>query len=220
MRGITLVQGHGVNDSAEAISRTEWTGEYDEKGNKKRVKVWKCPYYHSWANMLYRVYSKENHKRRPTYNGCEVAKEWLLFSNFKSWMIQQDWEGKSLDKDLLSQGKRGYFPETCVFIDKTVNNFILSSNSIRGKYLVGVCWSKVSCKYQAYCGNPFTNKREHVGLYNTEVEAHLAWKKHKHHHAIMLADSVYVSDDRVRKVLRDTYINFEKVESHIFYGKG
>ena len=100
-----------------------------------------------------------------------------------------------------------------------VNNFTLSSSSTRGKYLVGVCWSKISSKYQAYCGNPITSKREHLGLYETELEAHLAWKKRKYELACILARSDYVTDKRVGKVLRETYKNYTRLEDHTCYKK-
>jgi len=70
-----------------------------------------CPFYRKWISMLTRCYSKNYQLRHPTYKGCSVSDEWLLFSAFKSWMKKQDWDGKQLDKDLLISGNKIYSPD-------------------------------------------------------------------------------------------------------------
>ena len=75
--------------------------------------------------MLQRCYSESHLVRQPTYKGCSVCEEWLTFSNFKSWMEQQDWEGKQLDKDLLVYKNKIYSPETCVFVSSVINSFFV-----------------------------------------------------------------------------------------------
>ena len=122
---------------------------------------------------------------------------------FRAWMETQDWEGKQLDKDILFQGNKEYSPSTCVFVDGIVNNFLLDSAAIRGDWPIGVCWNERDQKFQSNCCNPFTKKREHLGLFHCPNQAHLAWKKRKHELACQLAD--VQTDERVAEALRARY---------------
>lgn len=79
--------------------------------------------YRKWRSILQRCYSDKAH---PNYIFVEVCKEWLTFSNFKSWMEQQDWQGKEIDKDLFGNGYL-YSPENCCFLPRRVNTLIIES---------------------------------------------------------------------------------------------
>lgn len=153
--------------------------------------------------MLHRAYDSKAQVRRPNYVGCSVFDEWLTFSNFKLWMETQDWEGKQLDKDILVPGNKVYSPETCVFVTAVLNVFLTLRGSDRGAYLVGVNWHKASGKFVAQCSNPFTRKREYLGLFHTEEAAHEAWRKRKHELACQYADMQ--TDSRVAKALRTRF---------------
>ena len=83
------VYGVGINDAQYKIK---------PKVGGKRIE---CPYYRRWLNMLERCYDARLKERCPTYVGCYVSDEWLLFSNFRAWMCKQDWVGLYLDKDIL-----------------------------------------------------------------------------------------------------------------------
>jgi hypothetical protein len=168
--------------------------------------VWACPYYTKWKDMIKRCYSPILQKKLPTYIGCSVCDEWLLFSSFKKWMEAQSWEGKDLDKDLLFIGNKIYSPETCIFIDHTVNMFTTDSGKTRGEWPLGVYFHKPNGKFQAYCNNPFTLKQEKLGYFTCPEEAHLAWKTHKHELACQLSDSDLVNDPRVAEALRVRYL--------------
>lgn len=115
--------------------------------------------------MIARCYSKNQGKYTPSYKGCSVCEEWLTFSNFKSWMETQDWEGKELDKDLLGDGTL-YSPETCCFITKHMN--LLLSSYPRSK---GFSFMKSKGKWRAYYNHPITRKHKHIGLYGTKEDA-------------------------------------------------
>ena len=193
-----LVYGAGINDA-------DYVTERNEKIDGKWVVVWRCPFYRTWANVLLRCYSEVEHRRKPTYRGCSMCDEWLIFSNFKRWMEQQDWEGKQLDKDLLVEGNKVYSPETCIFVDQMVNKFVTDRANGRGEYMIGVSLDKTTGKFQSRCGNPFTGKREHLGYFINELEAHLAWKSRKHEIAVMLANSEYCTDERLREALLNRY---------------
>ena len=197
------VYGVGINDADYQIS---WKVVVDGK-----VKRAMCHFYQTWCSMLCRVHSKHYHKRHPTYIGSSVCKDWIYFSNFKAWMETQDWEGKQLDKDLLVPGNKVYSPETCVFIDRSLNLFMTECDASRGKHPLGVSWDKLSNKYKAECSNPFTKKREHLGVFNDADEAHAAWRKHKHYLACKLAD--LEEDSRVKYALRIRYYKEEEISN-------
>lgn len=176
MKAKKLVFGVGINDADYVVQKNETV---EVNGVRKQKMVWICPYYRDWKHMLERCYSPKYQNRQSTYKGCSVCEEWLRFSNFRAWVEAQDWKGKQLDKDLLVEGNKIYSPETCVFISSMLNKFFIASDASRGKWLIGVCWHKGKSKFQSSCSNPFTNKREHLGYFDTELEAHLAWKEKK-----------------------------------------
>lgn len=158
-----LVFGVGFNDLPE-----HKTKKLNPDGT-----TWRCPFYIKWHSMIRRCYSRIFHKVSPSYTECTVCAEWLIFSNFKSWMETQDWEGKDLDKDWLVDDNREYSPNTCIFLPKKLNNFL--SNSKRG----GVDFHKKTGKFRARVSNQFTCKTEHLGLfldYDTAMSAYISRK--------------------------------------------
>lgn len=189
-----LVYGVGVNDVDYKVY------EYEYINGKQKI-VWTCRFYRRWYHMLGRCYSQKYQTKKPTYKGCTVCEDWLLFSNFKSWMEQQDWEGNQLDKDLLVEGNKVYSPDTCVFVTSRVNNFTIDRGIDRGDYPIGVC--KDQGKYRASCSSE--GQTIYLGLYNTPEEAHQVWKEYKHKLACELADSDEVTDERVKELLRTRY---------------
>jgi hypothetical protein len=95
-----LVYGVGRNDLGY---RTQVYEYVTENGGKK---IWKhvfiCKYYEAWKSMLKRCYSKKYQERNQSYIGTSVCSEWLSATAFKKWMEQQDWQDKSLDKDIIA----------------------------------------------------------------------------------------------------------------------
>ena len=196
-----LVYGVGVNDLGYATRVRE---ELPKNGGKRvRNTVFKCKYYTVWENMLSRCYSKKYLEINKSYIGTSVCSEWLSATAFKKWMEQQDWQGKSLDKDIIFPKSKLYSPETCAFVLQATNNFVIASDAIRGEYPVGVCLCKPTGKYIASCKNPFTGKGEHLGYFSTPEDAHEAWRKHKHELAQLVAATE--SDPRVVEALRKRY---------------
>ena len=187
------VFGVGINDLDRFVS---WT---NSEGNKQV-----CPIYRAWQNMLGRCYDAKFHVRHPSYIGCEVEEGWLKLSVFEAWMEKQDWKGNQLDKDILCPGNKIYSPETCAFIDKRVNLFVLDSLATRGEWPLGVCWAKRERKFQANIRNPFNLTQEGLGYYDNPEEAHLAWKRRKHELACIYADMQ--TDPRVAEALRTRYL--------------
>jgi len=126
------VHGVGVNDANYQVSPF-----VDGK------KIF-CPFYATWMGMLDRCYSRAYQTRQPTYIGCTVVDEWLTFSNFRAWMVEQDWQGKQLDKDLLIPGNKIYGPNTCMFVTHAINSLLGDCKKSRGAYPIGVSWHKPS----------------------------------------------------------------------------
>ena len=199
-----LVFGVGINDADYVVEKRETIGYVN--GKQKQKLVWACPYYRVWRDMLRRCYSTKFQERWPTYKGCSVSEEWLRFSNFKRWMECQDWEGLQLDKDLLLAGNKVYSAETCVFVTSMVNTFTIDCRSSRGEWLIGVHWDKCAGKFKSQCCNPFTKKREQLGYFTSELEAHQAWLKRKLELAHLLAAEQ--TDKRVAKALIERYTNY------------
>ena len=173
--GKGLVYGVGINDADYEVKKSK-------KVNGKWKTVWWCPYYDKWISMLSRCYSKKYQERQPTYKGCSVCEEWLTFSNFKTWMEQQDWEGRCLDKDFLIEGNKVYSPTTCVYLPSKLNTFIITRGNDRGIYPLGVYYMKKSKKminehskpYRSVISDQF-GKRIHLGMYSTPDAAHQSY---------------------------------------------
>ena len=201
--GRETVHGVGVNDVGYEVTLREnvWVD-----GRNIRRNYWICPFYSRWASMLERCYSERFQKKCPTYRGCVVSKEWLIFSNFRFWMESQDWEGKQIDKDLLVVGNKLYSSETCVFVDTRVNMFTTERGGDRGEYPLGVSIDKRSRKFRSRCNNPFTKETEYLGLFACPQEAHKAWLKRKLELAKLLAEEQ--SDESVAKALVERYTNY------------
>ena len=166
-----IVFSVGINDADYKVSRTE-------KGDE----VWVCPYYKIWQGMLKRCYSEKFQQRNPAYKDCYVCEEWLLFSNFRSWMERQDWEGKELDKDILTLSSNIYSKNTCTFIPKWLNIFL--SDNPEGTYLKGVIYKKktddmlneLTKPFYARINDRLNNTRRFLGSFSTEKQAHKAWQ--------------------------------------------
>lgn len=155
--------------------------------------------------MLKRCYYQKDFE---TYQDCYVCKEWLLFSNFKSWCISfeglhsVDISDLHLDKDLLVRGNKVYCPNNCTFLHPKVNTFLLDSAKIRGEFPIGVNLNKNKTKYEAYCRNPFIpRKQQYLGVYATPEDAHLVWKKKKLEFVYDFINKGYIFCDEVKSAL-------------------
>lgn len=201
MKPRKLVWGVGTNDADYVTQERETIGYVN--GKQLRKQVWVCPHYKTWNHMLQRCYSAKYQEHKPTYKGCTVAEDWLVFSKFKAWAEAQDWEGLQLDKDILIEGNKVYGPDTCAFVTPLVNTFTIDRGASRGEWLIGVDWRKQKGKFRSRCSNPFTKKRDHLGYFTSEQEAHEAWRKRKLELAHELA--AIQTDPRVAKALIDRY---------------
>ena len=141
--------------------------------------------YDLWNNMLKRCYSDALKKKRPTYEGCEVSENFKSYEYFYEWCNRQIGFGNEgnenqfhLDKDLLTKGNKVYSEDSCVFIPAEINSMLIKGDKKRGEYLIGVCWHKRDKVFVAQV-NKNKGKQEHLGYFNTEIEAFKAYKKAK-----------------------------------------
>lgn len=175
-----LVYGVGINDADYMVTRYK-------NVNKKKQTIWRCPVYKAWVNMLRRCYSEKLKELNKTYVGVTACKEWHVFSNFRAWMIAQDFEGKELDKDILVVGNTIYSPETCAFVSHKVNSFFWEKGNKKTNYKRGVSLDKKTGKFLAAC-NIGNKKSVYLGSFKDPESAHLAWKSFKYKLAVELAN--------------------------------
>lgn len=180
-----LVYGVGINDSSTPVDTTV-----------KGVRV-KCPFYKRWSAMLERCYSPRLHKTNPTYVGCSVCDEWIVFSNFRKWMKSQDWMGMELDKDLLVDGNKVYSPKACCFVDLATNRLLNKSAASRGKFPIGVYFQESDGLYVAQCCDG--HEQKYLGGYSTPEAAHKVYLKYKS--GVILRAAEKQTDSRVKAAL-------------------
>ena len=159
-------------------------------------KKYRCKIYEKWLGMLRRCFCEDFKYRNPTYKDCSVCDEWLRFSNFRMWVVTQDWVGKELDKDLLNQGNKIYSPSTCLFISKSLNSLLLDSGRTRGSLMIGACFEPSNNKYKSSCRVNGVSK--HIGRFKTEIEAHEAYKEVKYQ---VIARAAKNEPDPIRSAL-------------------
>ena len=185
-----LIYGVGFNDADYPVQRMSQEGG-------KVVREWTCPFYQRWYDILRRCYNKKALVKRPNYKNVEICEEWRLFSNFKAWMVKQDWEGKILDKDLKVKGNNVYSPETCIFIDNQINTFIREGHRSKNNLKVGVSYHKRDRVYTAQCYNFLDKKLVHLGYHEDEESAHKVYLHykvnliHKFYQVGMVTEEVY-----------------------------
>jgi len=124
--------------------------------------------------MLERCYSSDYHRRQPTYKGVTVCDEWHNFQVFGDWYDKQykedDWQ---LDKDLLSGSKKIYSPDTCVFIPRELNNFLMRDKR-NGDYPTGV--QRGGSRYYSQSTCLLSGRLLYLGIFDTIEEADLAYR--------------------------------------------
>lgn len=157
-------------------------GKYNWKNNKKIYKV--------WCHMLERCYDEKYIKKQPTYENCEICKEWHNFQNFAKWYEENYYEVADekmcLDKDILFKGNKIYSPDTCIFVPNRINILFIKANNLRGEYPIGVSWDKKQKKFTSQCC--IMKKYKKIGRFNTPEEAFKAYKEFKESYIKQVAD--------------------------------
>jgi len=148
-------------------------------------KRYTCRIYTMWKSVLQRVYSEKWKIKHPTYTGCTIQKEWLIFTNFSKWVKLHDWEHHDLDKDLKIKGNKHYSSDTCLFVLPAINKLLINSCKTRNGYPMGV--SKACSKYGYTARVSLYGVDTHLGTFDTSEAAGEAFKTAKVKHVIEVA---------------------------------
>lgn len=152
-----------------------------------------CPAYQKWHDILHRCY-QPSAKLVRAYAGCSMAPEWLRFSAFRDWLVQQpDWMNRQIDKDVRVAGNRVYGPDVCMMLPGTVNMLFTSSGKPKRNALpAGV--NAVGRRYKArlsICGCTL-----YLGTFDTPEQARQAYILAKHDYACEHA-AEYVNETKL-----------------------
>lgn len=136
--------------------------------------------YNMWNGMLERCYSKKYQEKYSTYIDCSICEEWHSYEFFEKWYNENYYkigsEKMNLDKDILFKKNKLYSPNTCCIVPQTINKLFTKTDKLRNG-LIGTYLTK-NGKYLSQCQTESkTNKG--LGLYSTELEAFIIYKKEK-----------------------------------------
>lgn len=131
--------------------------------------------YKIWHAMIQRCYDAKHLERMPHYEGSSVCEEWKKYSNFLKWAETRYKEGLHLDKDIKGNTKI-YSPETCIFVPRWVNQFIVCRRKRENDLPEGAkaCRRKFTAKYR----HP-EKGQIYIGIFDSAEAASEAYKKSK-----------------------------------------
>lgn len=161
----------------------------------------KC--YSVWKDMIRRCYDDKHKASYKCYEDVYCCEDWKDFQEFAKWFYSNYKEGYELDKDLLKINNREYSPETCAFLPRSLNLFLVHT---RGKDSVGVFFNERSGSYSAYCCDG-KGKSINLGTVRDEKAAHLLYKEYKESLAKRLADE-YFGKGMITEDVRDALYAF------------
>lgn len=141
--------------------------------------------YRKWRAMLERCHDTKLQEKYPTYKECKIYKEWYCFQNFAKWFYENYYEVEGccwmdLDKDILIKNNKIYSPETCIFVPHEINILFTKADKNRGKYPIGVTYSKYHNKFETTLSingkcekKRFNTIEETFNYYKTEKEKYI-----------------------------------------------
>lgn len=162
--------------------------------------------YRVWENILDRCYNDKAKKRMPTYDGCTMCEEWLMFSNFLKWFEENIKEGQHIDKDILFKGNKVYSPETCCSVPKAINSMMASCHS-RGNRTLPVGVYKSGNKYVSFISFSDSTQK-YLGIFATAQEAFNVFKKEKESYIKNVAQEHYNKGEITEEVYQ-AIMNYE-----------
>lgn len=148
----------------------------------------------AWQNMKMRCTSASYQKKRPTYVGCKVSEPWLDFQVFAEWYNKQPNDGTyQLDKDILVENNKIYSPETCALVPRQINQAMVCRANLSGLKT----GTQLTPKGRYSARHRVFDVEQHIGVYDTEEEAHKAYLEARKEHLKVLACSYPILDIRV-----------------------
>ncbi|KAF1026167.1 MAG: hypothetical protein GAK29_01429 [Acinetobacter bereziniae] len=180
-----IIYDVGINDIGVSLNKID---------NGKRA-------YTVWESMLSRCYSDKFIKKNPTYINCQVEESFKSFKSFYEFVSKMkgfnsiDSSGSfyQLDKDLLKRGNKLYSRDNICFVPSEINNFLLNCSVARGRYPIGVCLHTDGIRFRSQIKS--MGKKRHIGLFDNEHDAFVAYKIEKEKYAKYLADKWFESID-------------------------
>ena len=158
-----------------------------------------------WHRMLDRCYSPYYQKRNPSYIGCRVCDEWLLFSNFYKWVLSPlsgYKKGYHLDKDILVKGNKVYGPETCCFVPSEINEMFTHTNKKLRKGYVIVKNNKFYVR--VYQGGKYLRGK----VFEDENDALKFYKDTKEYNIKNIATK-YFQEHKINEIVYNALMNYQ-----------
>lgn len=172
---------------------------------RNRMKFSDTKEYSTWCGMLERCYNEENFKKRPTYEPCEVCKEWMYFENFYDWIHSQDnceqWlslDRSAIDKDIIIKHNKIYSPDTCCLVPLAINLLFIRQESARGGLPIGVHYHNEAKGYAAQITDK-NNKVKYSGIFATPELAFQHYKKEKEKKIKIIAQEEFKKGNITKK---------------------
>ena len=197
------LRGHGCPKCAREGQKTLifGVGTNDLLGPKN------TPYYKAWFSMLSRCYNTHSqYTKWRTYIGCSVCNEWFVLSNFKAWLENPEngyLEGYHLDKDILIKGNKVYSPDTCCFVPTEINSLFTKTDSLRGRYPIGV----IATPHNKFVAK-LSGQRIYLGVFDTPELAFLAYKNAKEQQIKELAEK-YFKEGKITERVYNALMKYE-----------
>lgn len=162
-----IVCGTAINDADYNVGLMSYDGSPG-----------RCKAYIAWSGMIHRCYNEKSQKHAKTYATVSVCDEWKCFMSFAAWWKDNYIDGFAIDKDIIGDGSE-YSPEKCVFVPAWLNNFVTMANKSRGLLPIGCSYHRASGRYQSYCSHPKKKKNIYIGIFDSPVDASMAWMSKK-----------------------------------------
>ena len=141
--------------------------------------------YSKWKGMIYRCYDQKHLEKFPTYKTVTVCEEWLCYANFEKWFNETYVKFGDvvfeIDKDLkqLNKTHKIYSPETCVWLPKKINYFIINHQHNNSSGALGVSWVSDRNNWLSQIKMFNTGKTKNLGRYNSKEQAYQSYLKAK-----------------------------------------
>ena len=131
--------------------------------------------YSIWTNMILRVKEDREYLRGDAYAYVVICEEWRTFSGFNEWAVEQDYQDKQINNDLISGDI--YSPSTCVFIPSSLNGMVPEKGYLPESGYRGVV-ERSPGRFMAQVS--IDNKSVNLGTHKTAELAYTAVMKNLH----------------------------------------